>query len=204
MKRIILFALASSLSFFVLADPQIDQLKSQADSGNINAALKIGMAYDYGVTGLVNQDKKEALKYYQIAYNGGSEKAASLMGVFYYKQKNQKEAIKYLKEGVQKKEYLSFAYFGKIFEDAKLQDKATYYYRIAAENGIPEAQYDYARFYEEGLGGLNKDPILAYTWYRMANDKGFKNAADKVSFFDTQLTKEQKLLAQKAMLKYKK
>lgn len=193
-----------SFSATIFANPQIDSLVSQANQGNAESALKLGMAYDYGVKGMVEQNKEEALKFYTLAYKNGSKKATSLLGVYYYKNGNSKEALKYLKEGVDKKEYLSFAYMGKIFEDSDLKPQAAYYYRIAAENGIPEAQYDYGRFYENGEGGISKDLVIANAWYQMASKNNFEKAKEKTAILENLLTPDEKLLSQKVILKYTK
>jgi TPR repeat protein len=50
------------------------------------------------------------------------------------------------------------------------------WYRLAAAQGSPVAQFDIGRAYEIGIGGLNKDSAEAFRWYRMAADNGYAYA----------------------------
>lgn len=54
----------------------------------------------------------------------------------------------------------------------------TYYYqakdcyKLAAEHGHPDAQYNLAVFYELGLGGLIRNTEKALAWYHSAAENG--------------------------------
>lgn len=50
--------------------------------------------------------------------------------------------------------------------------RATEFYRLAAEGGYPPGQYNLARMYDEGLGGLPRDHVQAVALYQSAAEKG--------------------------------
>ena len=49
-------------------------------------------------------------------------------------------------------------------------------FRIAADQGYPNAEYNLAFFYENGAGGLPKDDREAARLYRLAAEAGFADA----------------------------
>jgi TPR repeat protein len=52
---------------------------------------------------------------------------------------------------------------------------AVKWYRKAAEQGYPKAQYDLGFMYANGRG-VRRDPILAYMWFSLAATKGNASA----------------------------
>ncbi|HUJ95113.1 MAG TPA: tetratricopeptide repeat protein, partial [Terriglobales bacterium] len=56
---------------------------------------------------------------------------------------------------------------------------AAKYYRLAAEKGLSDAQYDLAYLYELGLG-VKRDLKLAAEWYRKAALKGDAEAQNNL------------------------
>ena len=60
-------------------------------------------------------------------------------------------------------------------------------YGQAAENNHPGAQYNYAVFYEHGLGGLSVDKHEAMRWYKMADNGGNSNAKHSLKCLQKEL-----------------
>ena len=61
---------------------------------------------------------------------------------------------------------------GAVDKDEKL---AVLWYRKAAEQGHPLAQYHLGRLFEEGKG-VERDYSQAFTWYRKSADKGYSGS----------------------------
>lgn len=59
---------------------------------------------------------------------------------------------------------------------------AAYWYKKAAETGIPEAQFNYAGCLEAGRG-VGKDLAEAFSWYKKAADQDFAPASFRVAMF---------------------
>ena len=60
-------------------------------------------------------------------------------------------------------------------------------YGRAAENGHHGAQYNYAVFHEQGLGGLRVDKHEALRWYSIAADNGNVNAKENLKFLQKEI-----------------
>lgn len=59
---------------------------------------------------------------------------------------------------------------------------AVYWYKKAADKGIPEAQYNYASCLESGRG-IKKNLPDAFAWYKKASDRNFQPASFRVAKF---------------------
>ena len=85
----------------------------------------------------------------------------------------------------QQKKTLELQELLKLAEDSYFaqQDypQAQYYYRLAAEQGLPEAQYQLAAMYKEGLG-LKQDQRQAVSWYHQAAEQGHKQAQASLGY----------------------
>ena len=60
---------------------------------------------------------------------------------------------------------------------------AAYWYRKAAENGVPEAMYNYALCLNQGLG-VDRNRFDAYQWMSKAAEAGLKNARFQLILMD--------------------
>jgi TPR repeat protein len=56
------------------------------------------------------------------------------------------------------------------------ESEAARLFRLAADQGYPNAQYNLRFFYENGAGGLAKDTREAERLYRLAAEGGFADA----------------------------
>lgn len=115
--------------------------RPQAEMGDRDAQFIMGIMYDEGKG--VNQNYKEAIKWYQKAANQGHASAQYNLGVMYYEgfglSQNSKEAVKW--------------------------------YRLAANQGLAIAQLNLAAMYAIGAGTA-QDFVTAYKWASLAAKNG--------------------------------
>jgi TPR repeat protein len=73
---------------------------------------------------------------------------------------------------------------------AKEQAEAAKWFRLAAEQGEPLAQYDLGQRYERGLG-IPADPAEAYKWHSLAATHGIPDAATALDTLKAKMTRDQ-------------
>ena len=125
-----------------------EETKALAEDGDAKAQDWLGFYYQFGVE--VEQDSKEAVKWYQKAAEQGLPKAQCSLGEMYHDGK------------------------GGVTKDYK---KAVTLYRKAAEQGHYVGQLNLGLMYELGYG-VKEDYVTAYAWYDLtaANDVEFGEA----------------------------
>ena len=154
-----------------------------ADQGNMDAQYALGHCYYYG-QGVV-KDHGEAVKWYQKAADQGLADAKEKLK----KVKKSSVAIKKVSSIavekassiiVDEKQSAKEQYeLGKKFYNQKNYVDAVKYYRIAAGQGIMDAQYSLGYCYEFGQG-VEKDDKEAMKWYQRAANQGYKHAKEKL------------------------
>ena len=158
--RFILFAmLASSLSLGLKAETEFERTKRLAVGGDKGAQYKLGEIYDFG-QGL-EQNYKEALKWYRMAAEQGLVEAQYNLGTVYLQgnevPQDHKEAVKW--------------------------------FRMAADQGYADAQYNLGALYAMGKG-VDKDFIAGYAWTNVAKANGY-DVENNLRLFKTEMTSEQ-------------
>jgi len=123
----------------------VKSLKKLAEQGDVNAQYNLGVMYNNG-TG-VEQNFKEAVKWYRKAAEQGQVYAQSNLGVIYAKG-----------QGVD--------------QDFK---EALKWWQKAADQGNAYAQYNLGRMYKRGEG-VTEDHVTAYAWWNIAATNGDKDA----------------------------
>ena len=113
---------------------EIALLKEKAEKGDVNAQLELGGKYVSGEEG-VEEDYKEAAKWFSLAAQQNNPKAQYALGFLYYTG-----------EGVTQD-------YAEAFRLTKL----------SAEQGIGDAQYLLANMYRNGRG-VAVDLVRAYMW----------------------------------------
>ena len=78
---------------------------------------------------------------------------------------------------------------------AKSGEEAAKYYRKAAEQGVPHAEFAMAVYYADGEG-VPQDFVEAYKWTALAAAHGVKEAAAFQPILEKKLAPEQKTKAQ--------
>ena len=75
-------------------------------------------------------------------------------------------------------------------------------YRLAAQQGLGQAQNNLAWFYWQGKGGLPVDFVSAYMWFNLAASQNVKDAASDRDKVATSMSSEQILEAQRLSLEW--
>lgn len=119
----------------------------------------------------------EYVHLYRLAAKGGDAEGAYRYAEFLKTFPNRSEERLYWLAASESKGYSLAAYgMGKIFEEKGNYNDALRFYVKAAQNKIPEACFDCARFYEEGLG-CSSDATFAFNYYEEAYRLGVKAAS---------------------------
>lgn len=166
-----------------------------AEDGDTRAQYELGRCHDNGVG--VASDPREAMKWYRRSAQGGYAPAQFILGYFHEwareVQYDHDEVVKWYgkaaDQGYAKAQYNLGCYYGRgeveVGKAVPGQDsfvwskigipknpvEALKWYRKAAENGHPQAQYLMGRGYHTGKG-VPKDQTEAFKWWRKAAEQG--------------------------------
>lgn len=154
-------------------DPKaaIDLFKKAADKGNAAAHRLLGSIYEQGL-GEQTKDIKKAAEHYLTAARGNDGVAQLWMG------------------NVTQTGLLADTAQGKKQEDLKPEDilinpnpsQALNFYRLAAQNGLPQAMYNVGIFYENGAV-VDKDANKAFALVQRAATSGIPVAAFRLGSY---------------------
>ena len=160
----------------------IEQLKKAANQGNKGAQFRLGFYYDQG-EGVIKQDYKEAVYWYEQAAQQGYAKAQDNLGYMYAKGKgvaqDYKAAVRWYSKAAEQG-YVKAQYsLGVMYHEGKgvAQDykTAVQWFSKAAEQGDASAQYNLGFMYNNGEGVV-QDYKAAVQWYRKAAEQGYADA----------------------------
>ena len=126
------------------------EIKAKAEAGDAEAQYNLGVMYGSGQG--VEQDFKEAVKWYQKAAEQGLAGAQNTLGIMYQKG-----------DGVE--------------QDFK---EAAKWYQKAADQGLASAQYNLGLRYQYGKG-VEQNYVTAYAWRNIAATNGNQNAQKGLS-----------------------
>jgi uncharacterized protein len=165
--------------------------RRSADLGYGPAQIALGYYYENGVA--VTTNPSQALDFYKKAAQTGDPLAAWLAGRLYFLgsgvPRDLDSAQKYLKMSASQNSAYGAYYLGRLMADRDFT-KAPALYKIAAEQGLPQAQYYYGKALKEGRG-LPQDRMAAYPWLIVASDAGYSAAASDISEIEASLTPDQ-------------
>lgn len=178
-------------------------LSRQAMHGNTQAIFKLALLYENGVG--VEQDRQKAFSLFMKAAKLDYLKSEYMVGVYYLKgwgvNKNIHLAMQWLREAALHGNANAQLLLGNIYEYG-LQDnnstkavrkdlsRARAMYSLAAQNGVPTAQYQLAQMYTSGLFNptnnhkiQNEELKIAYQLYANAAKAGMENAKIYLAYF---------------------
>lgn len=162
------------------AEQQFTQLKSSADSGQIEAQLRMGREYETGE--LIERDIDAAISWYQLAASQGSAEGAYRAAILMLDQNLDESDTKVtnLLEQAANQGYapaqLALADYLSAQGGTDAQDEQIYsLYKAAAEQQLSDAQFKLAGLLTEGRG-TPRDLESAVIWYRRAAEQGNKQA----------------------------
>ncbi len=156
--------------------------------GNAEAQCNLGNCY-YNGTG-VEQDFKEAVKWYQKSAEQGNAEAQNCLGDCYYHGKgveqDYKEAVKWYRKSAEQKNAKAqcnlgdcYCYGEGIEQDLK---EAVKWWIKSAEQKNAEAQYKLGNCYYYGKG-VEQNFGKAVKWYQKSAEQGYMKAQNRVGFW---------------------
>jgi hypothetical protein len=154
-------------------DEYLQQLKQKAQQGDIKSQLILGSKYQIGVVG-IPKDTNEAIKWYRMAADKGSNEALMLLGQCYLNLQNPNEAIKWYTMAADKGTNQALISVAQCYSNLNNYKEAIKWYSKALAMGITSARtsidFCYASLgsaYKNGRG-VNKDLNEAYAYYKLA------------------------------------
>lgn len=159
----------------------VDSFRRSAELGYGPAQVVLGYFYETGQIATGNHS--QALEWYRKAANQGDLLAAWMLGRRYYLgggvPQDPVTAQKWLQQAADAGNPFGAYYLARILSDRDY-NKAPAYYKLAAEQGLPAAQYFYAKALKEGRG-IPIDRFNAYVWFVIALDAGYSVAQMELS-----------------------
>jgi len=160
--------------------------KVAADKGQAEAEYDLGLLYAKGLG--VKRDLQVAQQWYEAAALQGNAQAEYSLGQMYAQgwgiPANDASALRWMEmargsTGATPEDlgWLPIEGYG----TATDFDKAAYWYRLAADQGHPEAQFDLARLYSDGKG-VPKDQTQAFKLVQMSAAQGYAPAAARLGW----------------------
>src|SRR5580658_4449762 len=159
----------------------IDYFRHSSDLGYGPAQIALGYYYETGT--FLARDPGQALDLYRKAAQQGDPLAGWLAGRIYFigggVPRDLDAAQKWLKIAAGQNNAFGAYYLGRLMADRDYT-KAPKLYKIAADQGLPQAQYFYAKTLKDGRG-ITQDRFTAYVWYTVASDAGYAAADADIS-----------------------
>lgn len=191
--------LASAVSF---DEEDFKRARKEADQGDPNAALALGMMYHTGEGTPQNYD--EAVKWYRRAADKGNPIAQNSLGVMYLQGQgvaiNYLEAVRLIRAAAEKGNARAQLNLGHMFTQGKgVQvnfNEASRWYNRAAEQGDAEAQVNLGQLYAEGQR-VPKNLVIAYKWFLLAAAQGDREGVSERDDLTPTLNKAQLTEAQR-------
>src|ERR1700691_2627638 len=169
----------------------VDYFRRSSDVGYGPAQIALGYYYETGT--FLARDPAQAANLYRKAAQQGDPLAGWLAGRLYFLgsgvPRDLDAARKWLKLAADQNNAYGAYYMGRLMADRDFT-KAPALYKIAADQGLPQAQYFYAKTLKDGRG-IPQDPFNAYVWYTIAAEAGYSAAGADLNQLDGGLTPEQ-------------
>ena len=162
----------------------IDYFRRSADLGYGPAQIALGYYYETGT--VIAGSQSQALEFYRKAAAQGDPLASWLAGRRYFLgngvPRDLDAAQKWLKQAAEQNNAFAAYYLGRLMADRDYS-KAPALYKIAAEQGLPQAQYFYAKVLKDGRG-IPQDRFNAYVWLTIALDAHYTAASTDLTQLD--------------------
>jgi len=162
----------------------LDYFRRSAELGYGPAQVVLGYLYDTGT--MTAGSQSEAVDWYRKAANQGDVLGTWMLGRRYYLGNGVPQDInaaeKWLQQAADQNNPFAAYYLGRIMADRDYA-KAPALYKLAADQGLPQAQYRYAKTLADGRG-IAQDRFNAYVWFVVALDAGYSPAAQEISDLD--------------------
>lgn len=163
----------------------IDYFRRSAELGYGPAQIALAYYYETGTS--LASDPAQAVDLYRKAAQQGDPLAGWLVGRHYFLgngvPRDPDAAQKWLKLSAGQNNAFGAYYLGRLMADRDYA-KAPALYKIAADQGLPQAQYFYAKTLKDGRG-IPQDRFTAYVWYTIAADAGYAAAGADLGELDS-------------------
>ena len=153
--------------------------QSAVDNGHLQAAYELALLY-FNPTGRFKGDFSKAQKYFEIAANGGYDKAQYILGYMYeygHVKKDISKAIEYYEKAFEQGNVLSAAHLGILYQQPEVHnyERAFTCCKYAADAGDTPAEFALGVLYLCGRG-CEADPDKAYMCFKHASKYGAPEA----------------------------
>jgi len=164
------------------------QFQTAADRGKIPAAMHM-VGFCYSTETGVSKSDSSAFKYYKMAADAGLAEAQFKAGIsleqgLLGQRANPAEAARYFQMAAKQSHALSQYRLARMLYEGRgvTQDyeAAADWYKRAAEDGVVEAQIEYALMSRLGQGVPARDFVESYKWYLIAARMGHPSAVKQV------------------------
>jgi uncharacterized protein len=145
----------------------IDMFKKAADKGNPTANRSLAILHENGSESVVTRDLEKAAEYYTKAANAGDPQSQFRLAVAHELGMGEVD-----KDGK----------VTKVIIAPNQQKTALDLYRIAAQSGMAEANYNVGMYYENGAV-VDKDAEKAFAFFMRAAQGGLAQAQHKVATY---------------------
>jgi uncharacterized protein len=169
----------------------LDYFRRSADRGYGPAEVVIGYFYETGT--ITTASPGQAVEWYRKAADQGDVLAQWMLGRRYYLgggvPQDAIAAQKWLQPAADQGNAFAAYYLGRIMADRDY-NKAPALFKIAADQGLPPAQYFYGKALKDGRG-IALDRLNAYVWFVVALDAGYSPAQTDLAQLESSLTQVQ-------------
>jgi TPR repeat protein len=159
----------------------IDYFKRSAEIGYLPAQVALGSFYDSGT--LLPGSDFQAAEWYRKAAEKGDPLAQWLLGRVYFNGNGIPQdfaaAEKWLQQSADQGNPFGQYLLGRLYSDRDYT-KAPPFFLAAAQQGLPQSQFHYAKILKEGRG-ITQDRFNAYVWLVMSLDGGYPAARNDLT-----------------------
>lgn len=162
-------------------------LLQKAENGSHEAAYRVGEHYLSGSA--VEKNNYEAYKWFRRSAGWNNPRGFFMMAHMHenllINGANSADAIKLYEAAAKFGCIASATHLGELYASGKLgvknAEKALQWLHLAYQLGDADAPYRMGVIYGDGLGGIEKNYLMAMQWLSIAKNQGHPNAADKIS-----------------------
>jgi TPR repeat protein len=158
-----------------------NKIRSLAEQGNAEAQRKLARLYWFGKG--VDENEKEAVKWFEKAAKQGDAISQTRLGLILWKSGGKKgKAIEWFEKSAEQGEKHAQLYLGEISEKMFNTTEAIKWYKQAAEQGMATAQFCLGRAYErQKVMGISTNKKEAIEWYKKAAEQRYIGAVVRLT-----------------------
>lgn len=160
----------------------LEYMEAAAAQGNPEIQYELGTMYEEDEADEDEQEEDgipknniKAREWYQAAADGGHGLAQYWLASIFFNAQDYENAIKYYEKAAKQGDTDALFYLGLIYMKNEDYKNAFKWFEEGAVQGHVQAQYNFAGFYEKGLG-VTQNLNLAMQWYQSAANRGHVKA----------------------------